>query len=66
MMEVLLSLGVLGQELLNFHYRRGAILSQKLLNRELLNIRYLLYTGTLQDRTLAVGVWYEGQDRLGM
>jgi hypothetical protein len=38
MMEVLLSLGVLGQELLNFHYRRGAILSQKLLNRELLNI----------------------------
>ena len=47
MMEVLLSLGVLGQELLNFHYRRGAILSQKLLNRELLNDRYLLYSSNV-------------------
>ena len=38
-----LACGALGQELLNLYYPKGAILSQKLLNRELLNDRYLLY-----------------------
>ena len=38
-----LACGALGQELLNLYYPKGAILSQKLLNRELLNYRYLLY-----------------------
>ena len=32
-----LACGALGQELLNLYYPKGAILSQKLLNRELLN-----------------------------
>jgi len=39
-----LACGALGQELLNLYYPKGAILSQKLLNRELLNYRYLLYS----------------------
>ena len=48
-----LACGALGQELLNFYYPKGAILSQKLLNRELLNYPVIVLALSCYSRIVA-------------